>query len=145
MELVIGPLYDSLDDVNALDGALNAFAQRLGASVASFVVLDRLRGSTIAMRSINAPQSAYSRYPDLIPVDPRFEAAARIPKPAVFIGSQLVDPREGHKSLYYRELLEPNKMGFMLGCGVVGRSMGAFITAHRASGKSDIQRPPQNA
>ena len=138
MDRVFEGLYDSLDDVNALDGALHAFADRLGAKIATLCVIDRLRETTLLIRSVNIPAAIPLSYLPMIPIDPWFEAAARLHGPSLFVGAQLVEQKAIRRSSYYQGLMRPNSLDYMMGCGVVGTTVGSFLTSHRALGTSDF-------
>jgi DNA-binding CsgD family transcriptional regulator len=107
MDQLVGLLYDILDDVGAIDVALDAFCTYARAAVAPFVELDRLGDSTLAMRTINTLPNA-AHYPELGSQDPWFEAACRNPK-----------------------------LQFAIVCSQVSSSSAAFITAHRSVSQGD--------
>lgn len=137
MQRVIGHLYDCVDDSQAIDALLAAFANSVGTGVASFVVLDHDSGATVTMRTCNAPPEMYTKVPELEPDDPWFVAASKDPTPRVLVGTQLCDQRDVERTPYYTNFLKHLDLRYVIGAGVVNSSMSAYLTAHTTRRQPD--------
>lgn len=137
MQHVIGHLYDCVDDPRAIDALLDAFANSVGTGVASFVVLDRESGATVAMRTRNVSPELYNKYPEEELTDPWFVAASKDPTPRVLVGTQLCDQRYVERTPYYTNYLRHLDMRHVIGAGVASSSVSAYLTAHTTRRQPD--------